>query len=233
MSQTKYRNGLFETNSSSAHAFMRKKKSHVLTKEELQGQIWLRDDGTLYLWEVEYGFDRSFQVLTSFTEKLSYVICEYCGDYYGDDPKRAEILDSILNQVKEILPEVTAFGLHEKQMDIYLDESGNEILHKNLTYDGYDKENDCNIYTYKDANGETKTATRDEEHVYFVEDIGMIDHQSDGKLKGYLEKNNISIKEFLTDTKYIIICDGDERDDLDKMLDAQIINLDEIEEIVR
>lgn len=39
---------------------------------------------------------------------------------------------------------------------------------------------------------------------------GYIDHQSDGLLRGYLTKNEISFKEFLTNKKYVVIIDGDE-----------------------
>jgi len=233
MGITKYRCGLHETNSSSAHAYVCMSESNLLTKEELYDQIYLTKKSELYLFDVEYGFDRGFRVLTSFSEKLSYVLCEYCGAYFEDEPEFEGTYNALLEIVKEIIPEVTDFHVYKKDVDIYLDDEGNQIFRKDLEYEDYDSENDCCIYSYKDKNGEKKIAKVDKETYLEVPSIGAIDHQSAGMLKHYLESRSISIKEFLLNKRYIIICDGDERCDLDKMIEAKIIDLSKIKEIVR
>lgn len=230
---TKYRYGLYETNSSSAHACVCMSESNLLTKEELYEQIYLTKYGELCLLDVGYGFDRGFRVLTSFSEKLDYVICEYCGSYFEDDPAFEDTYNSLLEIVKEIIPEVTGFHVYKKDVDIYIDEDGNQIFRRDLEYEYYDSENDRYIYSYKDKTGAKKIANVDKENYLEVPNIGAIDHQSAGMLKHYLESRSISIKEFLLNKRYIIICDGDERDDLDKMIEAKIIDMSRIKEIVR
>lgn len=230
---TKYRCGLHETNSSSAHACICMSESNLLTKEELYNQIYITEKGELYLFDVEDGFDRGFRVLTSFSEKLAYVICEYCGSYFEDDPEFENTYNALLEIVKEIIPDVNDFYVYKKDIDIYLDDEGNQLFRKDLMYEEYDPENDCCVYSYKDKTGEKKIANVDKENYLKVPSIGAIDHQSAGMLKHYLESRNISIREFLLNKRYIIICDGDERDDLDKMIEAKIIDLSKIKEIVR
>lgn len=233
MSITKYRCGIHETNSSSAHACICMSESNLLTKEELYHQIYLTKKGELYLFDVEHGFDRGFRVLTSFSEKLAYVICEYCGAYFEDDPEFENTYNALLEIVKEIIPEVNDFYVYKKDIDIYLDDEGNQLFRKDLEYEEYDPENDVSVYSYKDKTGAKKIANVDKENYLEVPSIGTIDHQSAGLLRHYLESRNISIKEFLLNKRYIIICDGDERDDLDKMIEAHIIDMAKIKEIIR
>ncbi len=49
---------------------------------------------------------------------------------------------------------------------------------------------------------------------------GSIDHQSMGLLQGFLERQNISLEEFLKDPRYVVIIDGDEYCAWQKMFDA-------------
>lgn len=59
---------------------------------------------------------------------------------------------------------------------------------------------------------------------------GYIDHQSAGLIPNYLEKHNISFKEFLTNKKYVIIIDGDEYGMWEGFKLAGLINEDFIED---
>ncbi len=58
---------------------------------------------------------------------------------------------------------------------------------------------------------------------------GSIDHQSDGFIANYIDENKISFKEFLFNTKYKIIIDGDEYGIWEKMKEAGLINTNEID----
>ena len=60
-----------------------------------------------------------------------------------------------------------------------------------------------------------------------VEDVG-VDEQW---LAGWLEKYNLSLEEFLTNRKYIVICDGDEYNIWMDMVDTGIIDLNAAENI--
>ena len=57
---------------------------------------------------------------------------------------------------------------------------------------------------------------------------GDVDHQSYGTLKNFLEDKKISLQEFLTCRKYIVICDGDERDVWGTLKETRLINEAEI-----
>lgn len=58
---------------------------------------------------------------------------------------------------------------------------------------------------------------------------GYIDHQSLGFVRNYIEKNEISFKDFIFNNKYIVIIDGDEYGEWDNIKESGLINLNEIE----
>lgn len=58
---------------------------------------------------------------------------------------------------------------------------------------------------------------------------GEVDHQSKGFVSNYLKTNNIDFKEFILNTKYNIIIDGDEYGEWEKIKESGLINLAEIE----
>jgi hypothetical protein len=60
---------------------------------------------------------------------------------------------------------------------------------------------------------------------------GQIDHQSMGVLSCFLKRKNISMKEFLTNTKYVVFIDGDEYQVKEHLFDIGLFHLDDFEEI--
>ena len=64
-----------------------------------------------------------------------------------------------------------------------------------------------------------------------VEFHGDIDHQSCTLLKSFLEKNNITIREFLLNRKYIVIIDGDEYNTFERLLSLDFIDHSKIDKI--
>ena len=58
---------------------------------------------------------------------------------------------------------------------------------------------------------------------------GEIDHQSYGLLQHFLNKNNISLEEFLFNPKYIVIIDGDEYCEFKTLCNSGIIDKNKIE----
>ena len=234
------RKGCFETNSSSMHSIVVTKNDKHVTTEELidredsQEYVYLGKDGIIMLWDIDYGYGRSpFAILATFEDKLKYAMCEFLGYKYADDPEYDEIYDEFVAIVKELIPEFKDFYIHKRKEDIYLDENGNHILMKDLIYDGWDVENNRSIYKYKDDDGKEHEAVFDEENVMEMPNIGTIDHQSAGTLKNFLKTYNITLKEFLTNIKYIVVVDGDEYLAFENFKYSGLINIDNIVEEYR
>lgn len=223
-----------ETDSSSQHVLcVTKRKGHV-TRKELTDKNWDNPE-SLYIFKKELkinvneGFGRwPFEVLYTFYDKLRYAICAYMGWLYPDDSE----FDEYQEMFKKIVRDITGAELmlgHPMDFPIYLDEDGNELRRRSLEYDHYDSETKEAVYTYKDENGEKHLAKLDEEYVNEAPKIGMIDHQSAGLLQNFLKETGISLKEFLTNKKYIIVIDGDEYQSWERYKTAGIINTDNIE----
>lgn len=58
--------------------------------------------------------------------------------------------------------------------------------------------------------------------------LGYVDHQSQGLVTEYIKDNNISIRDFLLNGKYIVIIDGDEYGEWCKFKQSGLVNLDDI-----
>lgn len=237
------RRNCFETNSSSQHSIVVTKNNTHVTEAELLGNnsdsddnyfehVYIYSDGKVGLRDVRDGFGRyPFQLLTTFKEKLAYAMCEYLGCLYPDDPKFQEYYEMFTEITREVVPGFKEFYIPNKEFDIYLDDDGNMIPHKDLKYDHWDSENSVFVYNYKDKNGEYKTAKFDEDNYLDAPNIGGVDHQSMGLLKNFLKERGIRLKEFLTNKKYVVVIDGDEYCDFDKYLKAGLIDRDFITEI--
>ena len=188
MSKEVIREGCHETNSSSMHSICIMKRDGKVTKEDFNSSwenpdyIYIHD-GKWRLYDLDDDFGRSpFQMLYTFEDKLRYAICSYMGYLYPDDPEFTECYNMFNDLVYEITGAELDWG-YETPFDIYLDENGNEIRHRDLIYSGWSEENDMTIYKYKDENGVEHLAKLDEENVFEAPRIGMIDHQSVGLLQ--------------------------------------------------
>lgn len=226
------RRSCFETNSSSQHSIVVTTNDCHVTAKELTGRdgynpeyVYVNSHGAIDLHEVRDGYGRyPFQILSTFEDKLQYALCEYLGRKYVDDPEYDEIFEEFENITKEVIPEFTHFSIATRDEDVWLTQDGDMIPHKFLIYDGWDAENEREIYTYKDKEGNIHQAIFDEENYLEAPDIGQIDHQSAGMLKNFLKDRGISLKEFLTNKKYVIIVDGDEYCALDKLVYSGLFN---------
>lgn len=232
------RNGCFETNSSSSHSFCVTTQDEHVTFEELSGDAEDREEhlwtynGKLWLYDVKNGYGSCpFKILYTFRDKFQYAMCEYLGYSYFDTEEDNQIYDDLLSLLQSVAPEVCEVSLSMKYEDIYRDEEGNRIPHKDLIFVGYNEEKEYWGYNYKDKDGNIHAAIRDRGYWDEIPDIGVIDHQSKGILREFLRKKNIDLKEFLTNKKYIIVVDGDEFCVLFKEIKHGLINKDFIKEI--
>lgn len=234
------RKNIFESNSSSSHVIaITKNDSHItleeLTTSEINGEyncnyVYL-GKGKLWLYDIEYGYGREFDILTTFVDKLQYAMCEYLGDLYGDERKFADMMDVFTAIVKDVIPGFKEFDIRKVEKDIYLDTSGNKIPHNRLKYQfgEYDSNHNwVNHYTYVDADGNEKEAILDDNHILEVENIGLIDHQSVGMLTNFIKDKGITLKEFLTNKKYVIIIDSDETTHWPKLKQSGMFDLSTI-----
>ena len=236
------RKGCFETNSSSMHSILITKNDTHVTNRDLtadyndadynqQEHIYVDDSGEIWLYGVDDGFGRyPFKFLTSFEQKLMYAMCEFLGSKYEDDDDYDEIYQQFIDITKELIPNFERFDIKKKDFDIYVDVDGNELKHRQLKYDHWDHKNRRSVYTYTAPDGTTQLATLSDE-VYEVPDIGMIDHQSVGLLTNFLKEKNISLKEFLTNKRYVVVIDGDEYCQLENMIKNNLLNNGFVESI--
>lgn len=195
------RRGVFETNSSSMHSLVVKKKSEYITEDEVKDQIYVGKDGMLHVYHKDLYFGRSpFQVLTSIEDKIFYTLASMC--YYKGDKVYEEVCDTIRSYIPEF-----------KDIELTIEASTH-------SKDYYTKESMDNRF------GEGNYTDIGDYYVSWGYDIGSVDEDI---LSGFLKKENISISEFLTNKRYIVIVDGDEYCIYKDMKRCGLINKDEIE----
>ena len=234
------RKNCFETNSSSQHVICVTENDIHITPEEFNNEdeysdeyiyLW-KNDGSWHIHDIDDGYGRyPLEFLTTFKDKFKYAMCEYLGCMYGDEDAFYSTYNMFIDLAKEIVPGLKLIKISTKEIDIYKDLQGNDLYHNELIYDGWDSEKEQCIYSYKDSDGVIHRATLDEENILEVPNIGMIDHQSMGLLKNFLRSRDITLKEFLTNKRYIIVIDGDEYDSFNKLCRSGLIDHDFITEI--
>ena len=127
--------GTFETNSSSMHSICVTKNEREYTQGEIMEGIWLSEDGTIRLCLNDLVFGRSpFEILCTFIDKVRYAIAEYCADQKIETAYKNDKM--IRKIVKKYIPGFKSFAYDTKDVDIYVDEEGNDILKEDMEYAG-------------------------------------------------------------------------------------------------
>ena len=54
--------------------------------------------------------------------------------------------------------------------------------------------------------------------------FGYVDHESSSLLQDFLDEQKISLEKFLVNKKYLVVVDGDEYCEFEKLLNSGIIN---------
>jgi len=248
------RKGCFETDSSSMHSLIVTKKNENMrmTQSEIRKEFYLDEEWykerhknneeeivEIYHWENDFG--RSpFSVLSSFRDKLAYAVAEYCGDNYRIESylQAEKTFDEIFVPLL-----VRLIGCDEVKWDKWNDRhfaiySGGgkyfdeveEVPYEKLVYvkkENRDGLNDDDLlrghYRKTDIDGR-----RVEDAWFEVPDFGSIDHQRSGLLKNFLRTNNFSLEDYLVRKDIVVIIDGDEYCELDKLIDCGLIKKDSI-----
>lgn len=214
------RYGTFETNSSSMHSLVITNRDGKYTHDEAMRGIWVRDGEWDMMDDDELEFQRSpFDVLETFERKVRYAIADLCGPLQYDKADRDRLdeqFDEILDIVSKVLPEVE---------DIHLPTHKDEFLYtkdgRPLTWREYDYDRKTYSYYYEDRNGERQEPQVIEKTYPYY---GYVDHASAGLLSSFLEKKGVSLEDFLTDRRYVVIIDGDEYDTWGRIKESGLVS---------
>lgn len=225
------RRGVFETNSSSMHSLTVMKRNDKYTPEEILDGIWLYDDEETgekkCVWDIwndsDLCFGRSpFRALTTFKDKWLYACASLVYDYNDNIYKElvAIALKYVPGLTKIKLPMTN--GMFADKDDEYF---------KNNTYyqkHGKTEEELCEYLSQKEEDwGIEITYWKDDPWwEYDAPYTGSVDEDI---LSEFLKKEGITLEEYLTNKKYVVIQDGDEYCYYQDMKKAGLINLDMID----
>ena len=249
------RKGCFESNSSSMHSLVitKKNSSIRMTQEEIRDEFYLNEDWykerhkndekevvEIDPWDNEFG--RSpFDVLVTFTDKLAYAVAEYCGDNYSIESyvKSEKTFDEMFRPLLIRLigcDDIEWDRWDDRPFEIYSDgnteyfDEVEQVPYNKLIYVDKDERKDLSeddlvrgMYKNVDIDG------RPIEEAWFdVPKFGNIDHQSVGRLRGFLEENNLSLEDYLVRKDITVIITGDEYSTFSDMITCRLINKDSI-----
>lgn len=222
---------VFETNSSSMHSLVVMKKAATYSKDEILDGFYLFDDDITgeedCVWEIrddDLEFGRSpFRALGNFHDKWLYacasLVREYKDEVYNELERIALKHVPGLRTIQ--MPLTTGHILNKDDTHFkdneYYQECGK--TEDELVEDLMQKEKEWNIEInyWKSSNGYWEF-----ERPY----TGYIDEDI---LSGFLEKENITIEEFLLNKRYVVIQDGDEYCYWQDIKDIGLINIDKID----
>lgn len=221
---------VFETNSSSQHSLCIMKKSEHYTPEEISEEFYLyldEETGERAVWDIwdnDLEFGRSpFRALGTFKDKWLYA-CASLVRHYNDDTYK-ELLALALKYVpglKKIKIPMISDSIADKDDEEhgnteYFQEYGKteeelvEYLMKK------EKEWGFEVNYWKSSSG------------YWKYDRPFTGYVDENVLSGFLEKEGITLEEYLTNKKYVVIQDGDEYGYFGDMKRSGLINLDAID----
>ena len=225
------RQGVFETNSSSQHSLCIMKRDDVYTQEEFSDGMYLWKDSETgedhcvwEPWERDLEFGRyPFRILSSFSEKWLYACASLVHEY--NDAKFKELESIAVKYVdglkKIVLPKISdtipAKDDDDSKEDDYFQKYGKteDELAEYLTQK--EKEWNMEIDYWKTSSG------------YWRFEIPYTGYVDEDILSGFLEKEGITLEEYLINKKYIVIVDGDEYCYWGDAKKSGLINLDAID----
>lgn len=195
------RRNVFETNSSSMHSLVIKKESAYFTDEEARDGIYINENGKIDLGFEDMHFGRSpFQVLYTLVDKAKYVLASMC--IYKDDAVYEEVKNVIHSYIPEFIDFETELETHSYSAIINTEEEIRKWF------------------------GDGNYIKKDGRWIVWGHKLGSVDEDI---LSSFLEKENITITEFLKNKRYIVIVDGDEYCVYKDMKRSGLVNTDNIE----
>ncbi len=214
------RRNVFETNSSSMHSLCIMKRDDTYLSSEILDDIHIEKDG---IWKIDgedLYFERTpFRAIGTFSGKWKYACASLVGDYNDDTYKE------LLALALKYIPGLKKIELPTQRRRIY--DAGDD----NRTY--------CDRMSTKDFETYIKRKEKEweideieywkDEDNNFVFDCPYTGYSDDYFLDNFLEETKVTLEEFLTNKKYVIIQDGDEYCYWKDMKNTGLINKDAIE----
>lgn len=222
----KIRKSAFETNSSSMHSIVvSKNDSRRYTEEEYEQSMFI-DDGVYNIYdEEELEFGRApFRILVTPGDKLKYAIASLCGPLSDHKEKAEDKLTEITAIMHKHFPALVKIDLPTDLMHMWKDKDGN--LYVPYEVDG--SEDDDNYSAINPDTGE-RVAVEPDPDFYDEVCYGSVDHQSAYLLQNFLKDTGTSLEDFLTMPKYVVLIDGDEYHEGEKLAHYGILNLSNAE----
>lgn len=219
------RSSVFETNSSSQHSISILKKGDIYTEDEIMNDMYIHKDGTWNIYEGHLNFHRSpFQCLANFYWKFHYCIAALCYEYGDATWKELEAIafKYIPGLTKIKLPKTTkserAYNENNKDYGYGKGLTEDQLVEKLMEKEEqFNNEFELNYWINKDE-------------TYWYYDYPDTGYAEDyGMLRDFLDKKNISLEEFLTSSKFIVIVDGDEYCIWGDLKDSGVIDLNAID----
>lgn len=219
----KIRANVFETNSSSQHSLCIMKKDEHYTQEEILKDFPLFHNEINYewhIWDSDLEFGRSpFRALGSFRDKWLYACASLVEEYNDYIYKELEaIAFKYIPMLKEIILPTTFECIPDKEHESNKDRSYAQKYgmteEEFIEYlDKKEKEWGIGITYYETDGGDFR---------FTVPNTGYVDENI---LGSFLETEKISLEEYLTNKKYVVIQDGDEYGYFGDMKRSGLINL--------
>ena len=222
----------FETNSSSQHSLCVMKRDEYYTPEEISENFFLWNDKDTgeencewHIWEGELEFGRSpFRVLCTFKDKWLYACASLVGEHNDENYKELEslALKHVPGLKKVVVPMVS---------DSFADKNypGNKDNDYAQKYGKTEDELNEWLEQKEKAWGIDTITYWESDNGYFHFEKPFTGYVDENILSGFLEKENISLEEYLTNRKYVVIQDGDEYNEFGNFKRSGLINLDVID----
>lgn len=227
------RHGVFETNSSSMHTIaVRKQHGNCGTEK-----IYLHN-GMKSVYSDDLSFERyPFRILYSLMDKAMYAVASYLGGYRryekGDEDAKKFLEGELYPIIRKYYPDFVGIDFDVEEEDVYVNPKDPEDAYcrwdEGVEYTG--DGSSPSGYSLVKEDGTKIGLVLDEEHYVEVMNCGNVDHQSSGLLQGFLKQSGVSLEEFLTDSAYVVVIDGDEYNDFCKYLTAGLMRVDDFESV--
>lgn len=225
------RREVFETNSSSMHSLCIMKNNDKYTSEEISKDFWLCEDKesgckdcvwNILKYSLEFG--RSpFRAIGNFHDKWLYA-CASLASEYNDDAYK-ELLAIALKYV----PGLRKIHLPKRTRTI---ENKDAPENKDDNYAqkyGMTEEEFLDYLEKKENEWGISLTYWEDRHGNFEFDAPYTGYVDENVLGDFLEKENVSLEEFLTSKKYVVIQDGDEYCYWADMKESGLVNLEAID----
>lgn len=213
------RRGVFESNSSSQHSLVVMKNDDHYTAQEILKGLYIQKDGVWDVCGLDFGRE-PLRALGTFKMKWLYACASLVEEYNDDAYKELEAL------AFKYVP-----GLKRIELPMTTTCIINKDLEENKDYEYGKTEEELNKYLeQKEKNWGIETIEYwEDRHGNFCFSIPYTGQTDEPFLQRFLEHEKLSLEEYLTNRKYVIIQDGDEYCYWQDMKNAGLVNSDAID----